>query len=120
MAKSDLVDRPPHLLTIRRAAKEANRSHTFLLARAAQNLFDVLRVNGSNVALVDRRQLIALGYIRPPEPPEPDAGQVRRICAARDILWAASITALAENPSLTSSERNLLLSIIPPALPDED
>jgi hypothetical protein len=118
MAKSDLISRPQHLLTIREAAREMGKSRCYVEARAAQNLFTVTRVNGSNVALLDRRQLVALRYLRPVAPPEPNAGQVRRICAARDVAWAASIMALSEKPSLTSGERNLLLSIVAPPLPD--
>ena len=118
MAKSDLISRPRHLLTIREAAREMGKSRCYVEARAAQNLFTVTRVNGSNVALLDVRELARLGYLRPVAPPEPDAGQVRRICAARDISWATQIVALSKNPSLTSGERNLLRSIIAPPLPD--
>ena len=98
-------NRPSWAGSYREIAAEMGRSHVYVSELVRKGLFSITRLPGSRTALLDRRQLRALGYL--PETAQIDAEQIRR---DRDIACAAKIMRRADDPELSERERNLLRS----------
>ena len=105
---------PPHLISITAFASEALLDRTTAHRRASQGkLGPIIRLPGSNVAYLDRRELVRIGCLKPspePLPPAPDAGQVALLCDAISLVWVRHLisqAAQSNNPAVAAALRGM-------------